>query len=220
MDTATIQKNVREVLAELPAGVSLVAAGKTRTPEEQRAAIEAGVTIVGHNYVQEGEAAVEALGAIARWHFIGHLQSNKAKKAAALFDTIETVDRLKLARALDKAAAEAGKVLPVLIEVNSGEEDAKAGAMPDDVVGLARALAGFEHLRLEGLMTMGPWDPDPEVMRPYFRLTKQLFDSLAGEDLGPGQMKTLSMGMSDSYLAAIEEGATLVRIGTALFGAR
>jgi pyridoxal phosphate enzyme (YggS family) len=220
MGTETIRARVAAILASLPANVTLVAAGKTRSPAELQAAVDAGVTVIGHNYVQEAEDSITALGRSVRWHFIGHLQRNKAKKAVELFDLIETVDSERLARALDQAAAAAGKRLPVLIEVNSGEEPDKAGALPDQVPALARSLAGCSHLRLEGLMTMGPWDPDGEKMRPHFRLTRQLFDELAGVDLGPGRMETLSMGMSDSYTVAIEEGANLVRIGTALFGSR
>lgn len=220
MDPGLIHTHVARILASLPPGVTLVAAGKTRSPAELQAAAEAGVTIIGHNYVKEAEASIAALGHRVRWHFIGHLQRNKARKAVELFDLIETIDSERLARALDQAAAATGKRLPVLIEVNSGREPGKAGALPEQVPELARALAGFEHLRLEGLMTMGPWDPDGEKMRPYFRLTRQLFAELAGTDLGPGRMQTLSMGMSDSYQVAIEEGANLVRIGTALFGSR
>ncbi len=220
MERDRIKTNVSRVIASLPAGVTLVAAGKTRTPEQLRAAVDGGVRVIGHNYVQEAEASISALGRQVRWHFIGHLQRNKARKAVELFDMIETLDSVRLARALDRACAEAGKVMPVLIEVNSGEEDSKAGAMPDRVQSLARELAGFERLRLIGLMTMGPWLADPEKMRPCFRLTRELFDTLSFAGIEGAEMKYLSMGMSDSYRVAIEEGANLVRIGTALFGPR
>jgi len=220
MDRDRIKTNVSRVIASLPAGVTLVAAGKTRTPEQLRAAVDGGVSVIGHNYVQEAEASISALGRQVRWHFIGHLQRNKARKAVELFDMIETLDSVRLARALDRACAEANRVMPVLIEVNSGEEDSKAGAMPDRVQALARELSGFEHLRLQGLMTMGPWLADPAQMRPCFRLTRELFDALSLAGIEGAEMKYLSMGMSDSYRVAIEEGANLVRIGTALFGPR
>ncbi len=220
MDLDTIRENTRELLASLPEGVTLVAAGKTRSPEELRAAVEAGVRIIGHNYVQEAERCIVTLGRDIRWHCIGHLQRKKAKKAAQLFDMVETVDSLKIASALDKACRALGKVMPVLIEVNSAEEDDKAGALPADVAALVKELAALEHIKVEGLMTMGPWTEDPEGVRPYLRRTKELFDRLSEMNISNVTMRHLSMGMSDSYLVAIEEGATMVRIGTRLFGPR
>jgi pyridoxal phosphate enzyme (YggS family) len=220
MDPNAVRKNTKELLASLPEGVTLVAAGKTRSPEELRAAVEAGVRIIGHNYVQEAERCIEALGREIRWHCIGHLQRNKARKAAQLFDMIETVDSMKIAAALDKACRVLGKVMPVLIEVNSAEEDNKSGALPADVAALVKELAALEHLKVEGLMTMGPWTEDPEEVRPYLRRTKELFDQLSEKDIPNVTMRHLSMGMSDSYLVAIEEGASMVRIGTRLFGPR
>ncbi|MBN2493311.1 MAG: YggS family pyridoxal phosphate-dependent enzyme [Deltaproteobacteria bacterium] len=221
MSSDLIREHVRLVLAELPSGVSLVAAGKTRSPDELHAAIEAGVEIVGHNYVQEARASIAALGReAAAWHMIGHLQRNKAREAVELFDLVETLDSLRLARALDKACAQAGRELPVLIEVNSGLEPDKHGAHPDEVEKLARELADFPSLRLEGLMTMGPFLDSPEQMRPYFRLCAELYRHLESLDMPGAALRTLSMGMSDSYRVAIEEGANLVRIGTRLFGPR
>jgi len=220
MEPERIQQSVREVIGSLPAGITLVAAGKTRTPEELRAAIEGGVTVIGHNYVQEAEASITAVGRGVRWHMIGHLQRNKAARAVELFDMIETVDSARLGRALEKACAATGKVMPVLVEVNSGEESSKYGADPDDVPALVEELAGLEHLRVEGLMTMGPFSPDPEKSRPPFQLTQKLFERIRDLDLPGVHMRHLSMGMSDSYRVAIEEGATLVRIGTRLFGPR
>lgn len=220
MDLDAVRENTKELLASLPKGVTLVAAGKTRSPEELRAAVEAGVKIIGHNYVQEAERCIEAIGREVRWHCIGHLQRNKARKAAQLFDMIETVDSMKIATALDKVCAAAGKVMPVLIEINSAEEDNKSGVMPNDVVALANDLSVLEHLKVEGLMTMGPWTEDPEEVRPYLRRTKELFDQLHDMSIPNVTLRHLSMGMSDSYLVAIEEGATMVRIGTKLFGPR
>lgn len=215
-----IRENVAEVLKKLPTGVMLVAAAKTRSPQEILEAAEAGVNAFGHNYVQEAERAVEAVGRSVKWHMIGHLQTNKAKKAAGLFDMVETVDSLKLAGALDRACGEIGRVMPVLIEVNIAGEEQKAGVMPEEVISLVREIAGFSHLSVRGLMTMGPLVESPEMLRPHFRKVRDLFESIAKDPPGGVEMECLSMGMSDSYRIAIEEGATMVRLGTALFGPR
>ena len=219
-DAEAIGRAVREVLAELPAHVTLVAAAKMRTPEEVLAAVEAGVRFVGHNYVQEAEAMKAVIGDRVRWHFIGHLQKNKARKAASLFDMIETIDSFDLAAKLDQECAALGKVMPVLIEVNSGREPAKAGVLPEEVEALAEKISPLGHIRLMGLMTMGPFSEDPEEARPYFKTTREAFDHLARAALPNMEMKYLSMGMSVSYKVAIEEGANIVRIGTRLFGPR
>lgn len=215
-----IKKAVKEILGELPAGVTLVAAAKTRTPEEVMDAVEAGLEIVGENYVQEAEEAWQAIGAGVKWHMIGHLQKNKAKKAVKIFDMIETVDSFRLARAIDRACKEIAKVMPVLIEINSGEESKKAGVMPDRAKDLIMEISSLENIMVMGLMTMGPFSENPEDSRPYFRTTKKLFDSLKHEEIDRVEMKYLSMGMSGSYKVAIEEGANLVRIGTKIFGKR
>jgi pyridoxal phosphate enzyme (YggS family) len=211
-----ITQNVKRILSELPAGIRLVAAVKTRTADEVREAVAAGLLHIGHNYVQEAESMRLALADIpVKWHCLGHLQSNKVKKAVLLFDMIETVDSVDLAKEIDKRSLAAGKVMDILIEVNSGREPQKAGAMPEDVPALVDAIAPLKNVRLCGLMTMGRLFCGLEQIRPCFKLTKQLFDAL------PVQYRQcLSMGMSDSYKAAIEEGATMVRIGTALFGSR
>jgi len=216
----SIRENVARILKELPPGVELVAAAKTRSPAEIVEAIEAGVRLIGENYVQEAAEAQAAVGRRARWHFIGHLQTNKARKAVEIFDVVETVDSVDLARELDKRARNAGKTLAVLIEINSGEEEQKAGIAPDAAEALARQIAGLPNLRLEGLMTMGPFEGDPEDARPYFRLTKTLFDRLQGLAIPGVEMRSLSMGMTNSYRVAIEEGATRVRLGTSIFGER
>lgn len=215
-----IKENVKRILNELPEGVTLVGAAKTRTPEEMMEAVEAGLTIIGHNYVQEAEKAFEAIGSRARWHMIGHLQSNKAKKAVRIFDMIETVDSMKLARAIDKGCANIGKTMPILIEINSGREPQKAGVLPEDAVTLIREMAGLEHIKIKGLMTMGPFTGDPEDARPCFKTTKALFDDVNRANMNGVDMACLSMGMSNAYQVAIEEGATMVRIGTLLFGER
>ena len=220
MNLTDISNNARELIATLPSGVTLIAAGKTRSLEEQRAAIGGGVTIIGHNYVQEAETAISVLGRSVAWHLIGHLQRNKAKKAAAIFDAIETVDSLRLGQALQDACAALGKRMPILIEVNSGREPNKAGVPPDQVEELAAALAQFPNLSVEGLMTMGQLSDNPEDSRPFFRLTAQLFGTLRRAPPPGVAIKILSMGMSDSYQIAIEEGATHVRLGSRLFGPR
>jgi hypothetical protein len=197
-----------------------MAAAKGRRPEEVLEAVEAGISLVGENYVQEGVAARSAVGARAEWHFIGHLQTNKVRSAVEVFDMIETVDSLRLAREVDRRSAETGKVMPVLIEVNSARESQKFGVPAEKVAGLARELAGLEHIRLDGLMTMGRLAADPEESRPDFRQTKRLFDELRSLSLPGVRIVTLSMGMSDTYRLAIEEGANLVRLGTRIFGPR
>lgn len=212
-----IKRNAEKLLKEIPEHVTLLAAAKTRSPQEVKAAWMAGVRCFGHNYVQEAQAMLPQLDFRAQWHLIGHLQRNKARQAVKLFDMLETVDSPRLARELDKRCAQAGKPLPVLIEVNSGREENKHGALPEEVDTLVEMLAGLEHLRLVGLMTMGPLTGDPQLSRPFFRTACQIFERIKKED---PEIRWLSMGMSHSYQAAIEEGANLVRIGTALFGPR
>jgi len=217
----SIEERARRLLSEIPPGVTVVAAAKMRTPDEVRAVLAAGVSIVGENYVQEAAAAQAAVSrAVARWHLIGHLQRNKAKDAVRLFDLIQTVDSVRLAEAVDAASRALGRIMPVLVEINSGRESQKAGALPEDAADFVRTLDRLEAIRVVGLMTMGPLVADPEALRPAFRETKRLFDGLSRLALERTKMQILSMGMSDSYRVAIEEGATMVRVGTALFGPR
>ncbi|MBN1103807.1 MAG: YggS family pyridoxal phosphate-dependent enzyme [Deltaproteobacteria bacterium] len=211
---------MQEILRELPPGVKLEGAAKTRTPEEILEAIEAGVTIIGENYVQEAERAVQSIGPKAEWHMIGHLQTNKARKAVRVFDMIETVDSVKLAREIDKCCGRLEKVMPVLVEINSGGEKQKAGVLPEKAADLIREMADLRNIRVMGLMTMGPLSGDPEEARPYFRKTREIFDRLKAMNLPGVEMTWLSMGMSDSYRVALEEGANLVRVGTKIFGER
>ena len=215
-----IKESLKKILEELPEGVELVGAAKTRTPEEILEGIEAGLRIIGENYVQEAEQAFQVIGQRAKWHMIGHLQSNKAKKAVKIFDMIETVDSVKLARAIDKASQEIGKIMPILIEINSGEEPQKAGVMPEDAISLVKEMAELKNIKIMGLMTMGPFAGDPEDARPYFRKTRQLFKEIKESNLPRAEMRYLSMGMSNSYMVALEEEANLVRIGTKIFGER
>jgi len=215
-----IKENIIKIISELPEGVQLVAAAKSRTPDEMKKAIEAGLEIIGQNYVQEAERARQAIGPCVKWHMIGHLQSNKAKIAVRIFDMIETVDSMKLASAISSACREIDKVMPVLIEINSGEEGQKAGVLPKDALSLVQAMAKLQNIRIMGLMTMGPFSDDPEDSRPYYKRTRVLFNELKAMNIKGVEMRYLSMGMSDSYRVAIEEGANLVRIGTMIFGER
>ena len=205
---------------ELPEGVRLVAAAKTREPSQILEAIEAGVGIIGENYVQEAERAYQAIGSKASWHFIGHLQKNKVKKAVRLFSMIETIDSLEIAREIDKRCAQIGKAMPVLIEINSAREGQKWGVFPEEAAELMIEISKLPNLEVMGLMTMGPLLGNPEDLRPYFRETKKLFSEIGGLNLPRVSMKYLSMGMTDSYKVAIEEGANMVRIGTRIFGER
>ncbi len=215
-----IAESVHRIMESLPPEVTLVAAVKGRSVAEVRAAIEAGVTHVGHNYIQEAELMVDLMRDSAKWHMIGHLQRNKAKKAVLLFDMVETVDSWRLARELDKRCARMEKTMPVLVEVNSGREASKTGVKPEDVEGLVLHMRELEHLRVQGLMTMGPRFGDPEHARPFFQETRKAFDRLVRMDFPHVSMHYLSMGMTNSYRVAIEEGANVVRIGTKIFGHR
>jgi pyridoxal phosphate enzyme (YggS family) len=220
-----IKENVIRILAALPPAVAVVAAAKTRTPQEILEAVAAGVTIIGENYVQEAEAAFKVVGREYQgrrifWHLLGRLQTNKAKRAVELFDLIETVDSEPLARAIDRCAAAAGKVMPILVEINSARETQKSGILPEDAEGLVRKIAGLPNIRVMGLMTMGPYSENPEDLQPAFALTKKIFEQIKLHPIPNVEMRFLSMGMSDSYRVAIEEGANLVRIGTAIFGER
>lgn len=216
----TIAQNVAQILQELPPGVQLLGAAKTRKPLEIKEAVTAGVRIIGENYVQEAEQARREIVSDIEWHFIGHLQKNKVKKAVELFDMIETVDSIELAREIDKRCAEIGKTMPVLIEINSGREPQKAGVLPEEAEGLIKEASSLPNIKITGLMTMGPFVSNPEDLRPCFRETKQLFERIESINIAGVEMKYLSMGMTDSYKVAIEEGANLVRIGSKIFGER
>ena len=216
----SIRQNISQILQELPEGVQLVAAAKTREPQEVLEAVEAGIKIVGENYVQEAERAYQVVGNRAEWHFIGHLQKNKVKKAVEIFDMIETVDSTVLAGEIDRRCGQIGKVMPLLIEVNSGREKQKAGVLPEHAEQLVREISLFSHMKVIGLMTMGPQVGNPEDSRPYFVETKKVFDRIKRLNLPDVEMKYLSMGMTNSYRIALEEGANIVRIGSKLFGER
>jgi len=215
-----IRENVQKILSELPDGVELVAAAKTRQPEEVLEAVESGVKSIGENYVQEAERAYEVVGNKAKWHFIGHLQKNKVKKAVGIFNMIESVDSIEIAEEIDKRCKQIGKVMPVLVEINSGREEQKSGVLPENAEQLIREISGLHNIRVMGLMTMGPRFGNPEDARPYFVETRKIFDRIKKLDLPNVEMRYLSMGMTNSYKIALEEGANIVRIGTKIFGER
>ena len=205
--------------------ITLVAVSKTVPTASIREAIEAGVRTLGESRVQEAAAKIPELSAISaerdvQWHLIGHLQSNKARRAVELFDAVHSVDDLKLAERLDRLAAESGKSLPIFIEVNLGGEESKTGAAPDELLTLCEQVGKLPSLELKGLMTVPPLSDNPEDARPFFRRLRLLRDEARRSGAVGGSFNELSMGMSYDFEIAIEEGATFVRIGTALFGAR
>jgi PLP dependent protein len=225
-----IKRNLEEIRQRLkdvavragrdPQEVRLVAVTKTVGIERLKEAVAAGQSLFGENYVQEARAKIAALGPGLTWHFIGHLQSNKARPAVELFDLIHSVDRLSLAQALEQAAARLGKVQDILLQVNLAGEETKSGEAPENVQALLGEISRMPHLRVLGLMTMPPWFDDPERVRPFFRDLRELRDRLRGLQLADGDLSELSMGMTGDFEAAVSEGATLVRIGTAIFGRR
>lgn len=201
-----------------PEEVCLVAVSKGVSAERVREAISAGLTDLGENYLQEAEQKRGQIANPVRWHLIGHLQSNKAAKAAQIFDIVHTVDSPRIARALGRHAQAAGRELEVLLQVNTSGEETKSGVAPAEAEQLLAVVAETAGVRVRGLMTIGRWDPDPERARPEFRLLAQLARDL--ERRSGLELKWLSMGMSHDFEVAIEEGATLVRIGTGIFGPR
>jgi PLP dependent protein len=213
----SIKENVRQLLRELPEEVLLVAAVKGRSISEVNSAIDAGITIIGENYVQETELLYKVLGKRVNWHFIGHLQKNKIKKAIQIFDMIETVDSVESANEIGRRSAEIKKIMPILIEINSGCEPKKQGVLPEKAETLIKNIASFSGIRVMGLMTMGPSFSDPEKMRNSLSETRKIFNHIKRSNIPGIEMKYLSMGMSNSYKIALEEGANIVRIGSKIF---
>jgi pyridoxal phosphate enzyme (YggS family) len=205
-----------------PDEITLVAVSKTHPAETLREAIGAGVTDLGENRVQEADAKIPLVGrSAARWHLIGHLQSNKTRRAVELFDVIHSLDSVGLARRLDRMCAEINReVLPVLIQIDLGQEATKSGAAETEVSTIVKAIKQSNTLRLTGLMTLPPYFDDPKQARPFFRKLRELRNELGAQGVFGDQAGELSMGMTHDYQVAIEEGATIVRIGTAIFGAR
>lgn len=234
LDGMTIAQNIARVRERIeqaagrvrrdPQAITLMAVSKTVDPERIRQAMQAGIRVFGENRVQEfAEKFPDASSRQrAEWRLIGHLQTNKAGKAVEIFDAVDSVDSLRLAEKLDRAAAAANRILPVLIEINAGGEQSKSG-VPLDSPQLEELLQGMEkleHLQVRGLMAVPPFTADPEAARPYFRLLRDLRDKIAMRKLPRIQMDTLSLGMSHDFEVAIEEGSTCVRVGTAIFGER
>jgi len=201
--------------------IRLVAVSKTMPAEIVKEAIEVGMTDFGENYIQEAREKITTLSNYpVTWHFIGHLQSNKAKYAVRMFDLIHSVDSLKLARELDKCAQKNNKVQDILIQVNVAREDSKSGIYAEDTLQLLKEIARLENVAVKGLMTMPPYFNAPDRVRPFFAALRQLRDRIKNEELSNISMDELSMGMTGDFEAAIEEGATMVRVGTAIFGER
>jgi pyridoxal phosphate enzyme (YggS family) len=203
-----------------PGKVRLVAVSKTVDLERVRQAIEAGVDSLGENYVQEAQEKIRALEKRVSWHFIGHLQSNKARVAARLFDWVHSVDSLKLAEELSRAGQQQNKTLPVLLQVNLGKEETKFGAREEEVYRLLERMGSLPGVSIKGLMAMPPFFENPEESRPYFRALRVIAENVSKRQIPGVLMEELSMGMSNDFEVAIEEGATLVRVGTAVFGLR
>jgi len=203
-----------------PSSVRLVVVTKTVDRDRIAEAVAAGAAVLGENRVQEAKEKIEALGQTASWHLIGHLQANKAKYAVKLFDLIHSVDNLELAVEIDRQAAKVGKVQDILVEVNIAGEASKAGIAVKGVPALAAEVAKFRNIAVKGLMTMPPYSENTEDSRPYFRKLRDLAETIAKENIPNVTMNELSMGMSGDFEVAIEEGATLVRVGTAIFGER
>ena len=218
----SIADNYNRLRSSIPEYVELVVAAKTRTIDEIREVISAGASIIGENYVQEARKVQEEMGAnVGTWHMIGHLQRNKVKDAVKIFDMIETVDSIALAKEIDTCCANIGKVkMSILIEINSGSEPQKSGVLPENAIALIQEMALLQNIKIMGLMTMGPLVGNPESARPYFIETRKIFNEIKSINLPNVEMQYLSMGMTNSYKIAIEEGSNMVRLGTAIFGER
>ena len=200
--------------------IKLIVVTKTVDPVRIREAVAAGAMILGENRVQEAKEKIERLGSIASWHLIGHLQTNKAKYAVKFFDMIHSVDHIELAWEIDRQAAKIGKVQNALIEVSIAGEEAKAGVTIEGATDLVKEAAKLKNIAIKGLMTMPPVSDDPEKARPYFRKLRELAAAIVKDNTPNVYMQELSMGMSGDFAVAIEEGATMVRVGTAIFGER
>lgn len=203
-----------------PGGIQLMAVSKTVPPERIREAVEAGITLFGENYVQEAREKIPAIGHNISWHMIGHLQTNKVKYVINLFDWIHSVDRLELARELDKRAGQNNRRLNILMEVNVSGEESKNGVEAALALELIRQVSDLPNLNVRGLMTMPPYSDNPETSRPYFQALCTLRDEINTAAIPGIRMDELSMGMTDDFEVAIEEGATIIRVGRAIFGAR
>ena len=220
-----IKEDFLRIKSEIPDYVRVVLAVKMKTLEEIEEAISAGAEFIGENYIQEAEKLYQQLGEKSKtlkWHMIGSLQKNKINKALRMFDCIQTIDSAEIATALSEKAERMGKIMSVFIEINIGSEITKAGVKPEYEIieKLAMHISRLNNLKLEGLMTMGPRVGAPEAVRPYFKKAKDFFERLKTTEIPGIDLKYLSMGMSNSYRIAIEEGANMIRLGAAVFGKR
>lgn len=216
-----IAERARALLSQLPANVELLAAAKGRTAQEVQEAVDAGIRTIGENYIKDARIARQTVGNRARCHFIGRMRPHDVRASnLSLFDMVQSVGSMELAARINEKVAPLGRVMPVLIEVNSGREPQKAGVLPEEAEALARQMSTLSNLSIAGLMTMGPLTAGREAIRPCFAETRELFLRLRELEIPGVSMHILSMGMSDSYEVAIEEGATMVRLGTILFGPR
>ena len=200
--------------------IRLMAVTKTVDDDRIMAAIDAGVDIIGESYVQEAKRKIEKMGRNIEWHMIGYLQSNKAKYAVKLFDMIHSVDRMDLAVELDRRAGAARLATKILIEVNISGEKTKSGVPYEEAMRLVRDISSLHNLSIQGLMTMAPWFDNPEDARPHFKALRELRDRIIDANIARAEMRELSMGMSGDYEVAVEEGATIVRVGRSIFGER
>lgn len=215
-----IIENVKKILREIPQDVILVAAVKGRKIEEVQEAIDGGIRFLGENYLQEAEKKFTHIETSVKWHFIGHIQRRKCKRITEIFDMVETLDSLEIAKELNSALKVVNKIMPALIEVNSGREPQKSGLMIEDVFPFIEEVSEFNNLKIKGLMTMGPFLEEPEKLRPYYVATRKIFEEIKSKNISNVEIKYLSMGMSSSYKIAIEEGANIIRVGTLIFGPR
>ncbi len=221
VESSTISVRVRAILRAIPPGVTVVAAAKGAAPGQITEAVEAGIRVIGHNHVVEARQTRGVIVPPTQLHFIGRLRPHSVRAATlALFDAVQSVDSLEVATEMERVCTNLGRPMPVFIEINSGREDRKGGVLPEAAESLIRGIAGMQYLRVQGLMTLGPVSLTRSGYRACFALTRQLFEYIGHLDIPGVQMEHLSMGMSDSYEVAIEEGATMVRLGTVLFGAR
>lgn len=228
VNTARIAQNIRTVKEKIDAAakrvgrdsdsVTLVAVSKTFPPEYIAAAVETGITDIGESRVQEGSAKIELLGPVARWHLIGHLQTNKARIAVERFSVIQSIDSIRLAEKISQEAEKQEKIVDCLVEFNSSGEESKFGFSPDNILPATEKIVDLPGINLCGLMTIGPWTTNEGCIKKAFELTFNIFE-MARKSIGE-QLKTLSMGMSSDYEIAIEQGSTMVRVGTAIFGDR
>lgn len=229
-NSEVIRENIRRIRGQIEdtaarsgrdlKGVLLLAVTKTVAPEAIEIAIEEGIKAFGENRFQEASTKIPQIKSEVNWHMVGHLQSNKAKGAVELFQVIHSLDSLKLARKIDAHARERGKIQSCLVEVNLSGEESKCGIPSEELKGLLENCSSLEHIKVDGLMTIPPYDPDPEKSRPFFRSLRELREEAAKWNYKNAPLKELSMGMTGDFIVAIEEGATIIRVGTAIFGER